>query len=85
MLNEAPAADRAAAQGAVTLFASVGQLVGGAAIGALIASQGGSVPGYSQAYLVISGVALVLVLMAMGLKDRSAERATVQGHMTAGA
>ncbi len=85
MLNEAPPADRTAAQGAVTLFASVGQLVGGAAIGAVIASQGGNMSGYSQAYLVISGVAVVLIVMSLGLKDRTAEQATVQSHMTAGA
>lgn len=81
MLNEAPAADRTAAQGAVTLFASVGQLVGGAAIGALIASQGGSVAGYSTTYLVISGVTVVLVLLAFSLKDRAAEQATAQRQM----
>jgi EmrB/QacA subfamily drug resistance transporter len=83
MLNEAPPADRAAAQGAVTLFASVGQLVGGAAIGALIASQAGDVAGYSTAYLVISGVAVVLTLLALSLKDRAAEQATAQRQMAA--
>ena len=80
MLNEAPAADRTAAQGAITLFTSIGQLISGAAVGAVAASQGGGVAGYSAAYLVIGGVAIALTLLALGLKGRAAELATVQRH-----
>jgi MFS family permease len=80
MLNEAPASDRAAAQGSITLFASVGQLVSGAAVGAVAASQGGGVAGYSAAYLVIGAVAVVLALLALSLKGRAAELATVKRH-----
>ena len=75
MLNEAPAADRTAAQGAITLFTSIGQLISGAAVGAVAASQGGGVAGYSAAYLVIGGVAIALTLLALGLKSRAQERA----------
>ncbi len=80
MLNEAPATDRTAAQGAITLFTSIGQLISGAAVGAVAASQGGGSAGYSAAYLVIGGVAVVLTLLALGLKGRAAELATVQRH-----
>lgn len=80
MLNEAPAADRAAAQGAITLFTSIGQLMSGALIGAVAASQGGGVTGYGAAYLAIGGVAVVLTLLGLGLKSRAAELATQQQH-----
>jgi len=78
MLNEAPASDRTAAQGAIAMFTSVGQLVSSALVGAVAASQGGGVAGYSLAYLVIGGVALVLTLLTFGLKSRTEELATVQ-------
>ena len=78
MLNEAPASDRAAAQGALTLFTSVGQLISSAVVGAVAASQGGGAAGYSAAFLAIGGVSLVLTLLAFGLKGRARELATVQ-------
>ncbi|RME46896.1 MAG: MFS transporter [Chloroflexi bacterium] len=85
MLNEAPAADRAAAQGAITLFASVGQLMSGALVGAVAASHGGGVAGYGTAYLLVGAVALVLTLLAQGLKGRAEELATLlQNEQTSG-
>jgi len=80
MLNEAPASDRAAAQGAITLCTSVGQLMSGALVGAVAASQGGGVAGYGAAYLVIGGVALVLTLLAFGLKGHADEVATSESN-----
>ena len=73
MLNEVAATERAAAQAAATLFTSIGQLVGAALVGAVIASMGGGLSGYSAAYLTIGVVALVLTMLAVGLKPRSAE------------
>uniref|UniRef100_A0A7C1FHR5 MFS transporter n=1 Tax=Caldilinea aerophila TaxID=133453 RepID=A0A7C1FHR5_9CHLR len=73
MLNEVAVTERAAAQAAATLFTSVGQLVGAALVGAVIASMGGGLSGYSAAYLTIGVVALVLTMLAVGLKPRSAE------------
>jgi MFS family permease len=78
MLNEAPATDRTAAQGAITLFTSIGQLISSALVGAVAASQGGGVKGYEAAYLVIGAIAVVLVLLALGLKNRKQELATLQ-------
>jgi len=77
MLNEAPASDRAAAQGAITLFTSVGQLMSGALVGAVAASQGGGVAGYGAAYLLVGVVALLLTVSAQALKGRTEEMATV--------
>jgi EmrB/QacA subfamily drug resistance transporter len=73
MLNEAPASDRTAAQGAITLFTSVGQLISSALVGAVAASLGGGVKGYGTAYLVVSVVAFVMMLLTLGLKNRQQE------------
>jgi MFS family permease len=78
VLNEAPAEDRGAAQGVLTVFTGVGQLISGALVGAVAASSGGGARGYSNAYLVVAAVALVLTLLAFGLKGRAAELATLR-------
>jgi EmrB/QacA subfamily drug resistance transporter len=70
MLTEAPPDDRAAAQSAVTVFTGVGQLLSGALVGAVAASTGGGLAGYSAAYLVSGAVAAVLVALAAGLRGR---------------
>jgi MFS family permease len=80
MLNEAPASDRTAAQGAIALFTSIGQLTSSALVGAIAASQGGGVKGYGSAYMVIGGIAVVLALLTIGLKNRQEELATVQNN-----
>jgi MFS family permease len=72
MLNEAPEEDRAAAQGAVTVFTGVGQLLSGALVGAVAASAGGGQSGYAMAFIVTGGVALLLIPMALGLRPRAA-------------
>ena len=83
MLNEAPASDRTAAQGAITLFTSIGQLTSSALVGAVAASQGGGVKGYGSAYLVIGVIAVVLVLLTLGLKNRNQELITVKAAVQA--
>jgi MFS family permease len=81
VLNEAPAEDRGAAQGVLTVFTGVGQLISGALIGAAAASAGGGVEGYSSAYLIIALVSVVLIGLSFGLKGRAAEQSTVQANM----
>ena len=78
MLNEAPRPQRAAAQGALALSTRVGQLVGGALVGAVAASHGGGTAGYQQAFLGVGVITLMCFFAAFGLKNRSAELATVQ-------
>jgi MFS family permease len=80
MLNEAPATDRAAAQGALTIFTSMGQMMGGALVGGVVASRGGGVPGYAAAYLILGVVAFLLAVVALGLKGHREEQETVQRH-----
>ena len=83
MLGEAPADARAAAQGALALFTSTGQLVGGALVGAIAASRGGGVAGYENAYLLVGGLVLLLTLLGFGLKSRAAEAATMHRNEAA--
>ncbi len=73
MLNEASAADRTSAQGVITLFTSIGQLTSSALIGAVVASMGGGVKGYSAAYMVIGIIAGIMVFLTLGLKNRQQE------------
>lgn len=76
MLNEAPASDRTAAQGVITLFTSIGQLMSSALVGAVAASLGGGMKGYGTAYLIIGVIAVVLVILSLGLKNRNEELST---------
>lgn len=78
MLNEAPRSQRAASQAALALSTRVGQLAGGALVGAVAASMGGGVPGYQSAFAIIGGVTLAFAALALALKSRSEEMATVQ-------
>jgi EmrB/QacA subfamily drug resistance transporter len=80
MLNESSAQDRSVAQGVVTLSGSIGQLIGSAMVGAVAASSGGSVVGYSNAYIVVGCITILLIAAATRLKNRPAELATVAAH-----
>ncbi|MCC7119092.1 MAG: MFS transporter [Anaerolineales bacterium] len=75
MLNEAPESERTSAQGAIAVFTSVGQLISSALVGAIAASAGGGVGGYSAAYLTIGILAILLALLAFGLKNHQQELA----------
>ena len=78
MLSETPAAQRASGQALINFNSSAGQLVGGTLIGAVIASQGGGLVGYSSAYLLIAGIALVMFLLTINLKKRKEQLASMQ-------
>lgn len=73
MLNEAPASQRTSGQGALVIFTSIGQLVSSALVGAIAASAGGGVSGYSAAYLTVGLLSAILVLLTFGLKNRHQE------------
>jgi len=80
MLNEASVENRTSAQGLISLFTSIGQLTSSALIGAVAASVGGGVPGYGAAYRVVGMVAVVMVILTFGLKNRKQELATVHSN-----
>jgi MFS family permease len=73
MLNEAPTDQRGAAQGVLTLFTSMGQLLGAALVGAVVASHDGSIEGYDIAFMTIGCAMIALAVIATGLKSRAAE------------
>jgi MFS family permease len=78
MLNEAPASERASAQGILTLNTSIGQLVGGALVGAVAASLGGGVSGYAAAFLAAGTVMLALSVLTLAMKRRAEELLTAR-------
>jgi EmrB/QacA subfamily drug resistance transporter len=78
MLNEAPQHERASAQGLLTLFTGIGQLVGSVLLGALAASGSGGDAGYRRAFLFLALVMGLLTLSSLGLKSRAREQATLQ-------
>jgi len=77
MLNEVTGSERASAQGLLTIFISIGQLVGAALMGAVVAARGG-IDGYAAAFLASGAVMLILTIASTQLKSRAAELETVQ-------
>ena len=71
MLEEAGAGERGAAQGVLKVFSGSGQLLGGALVGAVAASQGGGATGYRTALLVIGVLTAVLALLSFGMRGRA--------------
>jgi EmrB/QacA subfamily drug resistance transporter len=85
VLNEAPREERASAQSILTLSSSIGQMLGGAMVGAVAASYGGGAKGYAAAFMAVGVVMLLLTLSALGLKSRAAELASARrGEATRG-
>lgn len=76
LLNEAELKERTVAQGISTIFISLGQLVGSALIGAVVASNYSTADGYQSAFSILAVVGLLLVGFSMLLKNRQQEIAT---------
>jgi MFS family permease len=60
-IDEAPVAARASAQGMINISTSIGTLMSATAIGALADFSGGGVRGFSNAYLVVSAIMLLML------------------------
>ncbi|MBT8444824.1 MAG: MFS transporter [Gammaproteobacteria bacterium] len=71
ILEEARAEDRASAQGLLNIFLAIGQLTGAAIVGSVATSMGGGTVGYQSAYLVLAALSLLLIGVALGLKNKS--------------
>ncbi|WP_236951029.1 MFS transporter [Methanobacterium subterraneum] len=82
LLGESPPDKRAAGQAIINFNASAGQLVGGALIGAVIGSQGGKLTGYQSAYILIAFIAIVMMLLTLGLKNRAEQLETMKTIQT---
>ena len=78
LLSESRIEERTVAQGIISLFISVGLMLGAPMIGAVVASEAGAVTGYARAFLIIAGIALVLTTLAFGLKKRVTELETAR-------
>ncbi|MFA0832589.1 MAG: MFS transporter [Methanobacterium formicicum] len=78
MLTESPADKRAAGQALINFNASAGQLVGGALIGAVIGSQADKLTGYQSAYILIAFLAVGMMLLTLGLKNRAKQLETMK-------
>lgn len=70
-IEEAPPAQRGAAQGLINIFTSIGTLLAAAAIGAVADGQGGGAQGFALAYAGVAGLMLALLLAALGLRRGS--------------
>ncbi len=73
MLNEVKSSERALGQGIITLFTSTGQMTGATLIGIIVASFSTKLEGFSQSFLVIAVIALVVMLVGYKLKNRQEE------------
>jgi MFS family permease len=75
-LQEAGTERRGAGQGLLTLFLSIGQLVGAAAIGGVVASSASELGGYKQALLAVAVACCIALMLSVALRGRvSADRA----------
>lgn len=77
MLAEAPLKFRASAQGLITVYTGIGQMLGSALVGAVASSHGG-VDGYMLAFLSVGVLSAVMVVIALGLKGRHIEHGTTE-------
>ena len=72
MLNETSIVDRAVTQGMLTIFISLGQLMGAALIGVIIAYSEG-IRGYENVFLYQALLLILIIGSAVLLKNRRAE------------
>ena len=73
MLIESPPKERASGQALINIITSMGQLMGGALIGAVIGSYAGKIGGFQLAYVAIGFVAIIMTILALGLKSNKAQ------------
>ncbi len=80
LIHEARKAERAVSQGLITLFISVGQLITGAAVGAVAASMVDPISGYTAAFAGIGVLTLGMAGVGLLLKGAPAERAQLNRY-----
>jgi len=74
LIHEALESERTASQGVITLSISIGQLVGAASVGAIVASMNGAIGGYSTAFFGIAAIVAALTILSSRLKSRPEEQ-----------
>lgn len=68
VIREVSEAHRGAGQGLLTLFLSVGRIIGAAAVGGFVASRREDVAGYQDAYLFVAGLMALVVMLSVRLR-----------------
>jgi MFS family permease len=74
MLNEVNVHERAVTQGVLTIFISIGQIVGSAAITTVAAEGSDPAAGYRRAFYLIALLMMLSFFLALRLKSKSEER-----------
>lgn len=80
MLVESPPKDRASGQALINIITSVGQLMGGALIGAVVGSYAGAILGYQFAFMVMGFVAVIMTILSIGLKSKKVQLETMKNQ-----
>jgi hypothetical protein len=74
-MDEAPPAQRGAAQGLITILNAVGTLLAVTCISAIADFQGGELTGFGHAYLALALSMLVMLVLSFGLKRKPTDPA----------
>lgn len=74
ILNEVSAKERASTQGLLIILISIGQLTGAAMTGVFASSIDHGTSGFGFTFLIMSGLALLLMVLALFLKSKAMER-----------
>ena len=77
MLNEVGASERAVTQGVLTIFISMGQIAGSAAIGTIAAIGADPTQGYKNAFYLLSLLMALTFFLAFRLKKKSEEQVQI--------
>jgi EmrB/QacA subfamily drug resistance transporter len=80
LIHEARKQEKAISQGLITLNISVGQLFSAAAVGAVAASAHTPLEGYSNAFMLIVVVTLVVTSLSFLLRNRSEEQSAIRSR-----
>lgn len=72
--------ERGVGQAIINMMASVGQLIGGALIGGIIASYNNTIFGYTVALITSAVFGVIAFIFTMGLKERDDEIATMKAN-----
>ena len=67
-IDEAPAADRTAAQGVINLGTAIGTLTAAAAVSAIADFAGGGAEGFGRAYLVVAALMAAMIPLSLALR-----------------
>ena len=72
--------ERGVGQAIINMMASVGQLIGGALIGGIIASYNNTIFGYTAALITSAVFGVIAFIFTMRLKERDDEIATMKAN-----